>query len=207
MAVRSAAPPIQGRRSWQWRVFALAGIVAAALYELDVSEGVDTIAFVAIGAGTVVACFVGPRRYGAQPRRVWPLVGLVALCFLIGVVIRPWTVGRSPVWPLVADAATITGYLLLGVFTVMLLRARQSVERHVLLDGLILCLAGGLASALLLAAPAAGLPGRSVAVSVLAGLYPLLDILLLVLVVNLTFTATAWPFSLVTWLATLSLMA
>ena len=205
--MRSAAPPTGSRRPWQWRVFAVAGIVAAVLYVADLSEIADTVAFAVIGAGTVAACFVGPRRYGARPAGVWLLIGLAAACFLIGIVVRPWASARPQPWPLLADAAIIPGYLLLAVFTVILVRARQGVQRHVLLDGLIICLAGGLASALLLAAPAAAVPGQSVLASVLSGLYPLFDVLLLVLVVNLTFTATTWPFSLVTWLATLTLMA
>jgi diguanylate cyclase (GGDEF)-like protein len=43
-------------------------------------------------------------------------------------------------------------------------------------------------------------------VSVLAGIYPLFDIVVLLFVLNLTFTATRWPFSLVTFIATMSLM-
>jgi len=207
MAVRSTAPPTGSRRPWQWRFFAVAGIVATVLYVSDLPDGTDTLAFAVIGIGTVLACFVGPRRYGAQPRRVWLLIGLAALCFLIGVVLRPSTAARPQPWPLLADAATIPGYVLLAIFAVMLLRARQSVERHVVLDALIVCLAGGLASALLLAAPAAEVPGRSAVVSVLAGLYPLFDVMLLLLVVNMTFTAVSWPFSLITWIATLNLMA
>jgi diguanylate cyclase (GGDEF)-like protein len=206
-AVRSTAPPTGSRRPWQWQLFAVAGFVAAVLYLADLSAVVNMIAFAVIGIGTVLACFVGPRRYGAQPQRVWLLISAAALCFLIGVVVRPWASEQPQPWPLLSDAATLPGYVLLGIFAVMLLRARQSVERHVVLDALIVCLAGGLASALLLAAPAAGVPGRSAIVSVLAGLYPLLDVMLLLLVVNLTFTAISWPFSLVTWIGTLTLMA
>jgi len=206
MAVRSTAPPTGGRRPWQWQLFATAGVAATVLYVAGVSDAIDTLAFLVVGVGTVVACFIGPRRYGAEPRQVWLLIGIAALCFLVGVVVRPWASGQPQPLPLLADAATIPGYLLLAAAAVILLRARQSVERHVVLDALIVCLAGGLASALLLAAPAAGVPGRSAVMSVVAGLYPLFDIMVLLLVANLTFTAITWPFSLVTWITTLCLM-
>ncbi|BFU44136.1 hypothetical protein KRMM14A1004_23730 [Krasilnikovia sp. MM14-A1004] len=189
-----------------WWAFAVAGVAATALYVAELSRTTSVLAFAVIGVGTVTACLVGPRRFGAQPRAAWSLMGAAALCFLVGVVVRPWATSLPYPRDLLGDAATIPGYLLLGSFFAMLLRARQSLERHAVLDGLIVCLAAGLASALLLAAPAAALPGRPAAESVLAGLYPLFDVMLLLLVVNLTFTATTWPFSLVTLLGTMSLM-
>jgi diguanylate cyclase len=206
MAVRSTAPPTDGRRQGQWRVFAVAGVAATLLYVADLSPVVNTLAFALIGAGTVVACLVGPRRFGAEPRSTWSLIGAAALLFLVGVVVRPWAAGQLPPWSLLPDAATVPGYLVLGVFAVLLLQARQSIERHVVLDALIVCLAGGLASALLLAAPAAEAQHTSAVTSVLAGLYPLFDVILLLFVVNLTFTAITWPFSLVTLLGVLTLM-
>jgi diguanylate cyclase (GGDEF)-like protein len=199
----SSAPPAL-RRPWQ--LFALAGLAATALYLLNLSPVVNGVCLVAIGTGTVWACFAGPRRRRAEPRAAWLLIGLAALSFLVGVLIRPLVTDLAPPLPLLADAATVPGYLLLCVFLVLLLRARQSLERHVVLDGLIVCMAGGLASVLLLAAPAAAIPGRPAVESVIAGLYPLLDVVILLLVVNLTFTAKTWPVSLIALLGAFSLL-
>ena len=204
MTVLTTAPSTGGRR--RWRAFAGAGLVATVLYLANLSPTVSMVAFAVIGIGTVWACFAGPRRFGAEPRTAWLLIGAAALLFLIGVVIRPWVTPQPPPLPLLADAATIPGYVLVGFFFVILLRARQSVERHAVLDGLIVCAAAGLASVLLLAAPAAAIQGRPAIQSVLAGLYPLFDVILLLLAINLTFTATTWPVSLVTFLAAVSFM-
>jgi diguanylate cyclase (GGDEF)-like protein len=187
-------------------MFAGAGIVACVLYAADFSAVVSMVAFAVLGIGTVWACFAGPRRFGARPRTAWLLMGTAALLFLFGVVVRPWANEYPVPVMLLPDVATIPGYLVLAVFFAILLRARQSVERHAVLDGLIVTLAGGLASALLLAAPAAAITDRPAIVSVLSGLYPFFDVILVLLLINLTFTATTWPVSLVTLLAATTMM-
>jgi diguanylate cyclase (GGDEF)-like protein len=204
MTVLSAAPSTGGRR--QWQAFAVAGLLAAVLYVWNVSPILSVAAFAVIGIGGVWACYAGPRRFGAEPRTGWLLMAGAALLFLIGVVLRPWVSAQPQPLPLLADAATIPGYLLLIVFFGSLVRARQSIERHAVLDGLIVCLAGGLASALLLAEPAINIQGRPAVISVLAGLYPLLDIILLLLVINLTFTASVFPPSLIALLGGTTLL-
>ncbi|MET0423601.1 MAG: GGDEF-domain containing protein, partial [Actinoplanes sp.] len=163
---------------------------------------VNSLCVVALGAGTIWACFAGPRRHGAQPRRVWLLIGASALCFLVGVMLRPLVEDT----PLVADAATIPGYLLLTAFLGRLLRSRQSLERHAVLDGLIVCLAAGLAAVLLFGLPAAEITDRPRAESMIAGLYPIFDVVLLLLLVNLTFTVRAWPVSLAAFTVCLVMM-
>ena len=87
MTVLSKAPSTGGRR--QWQAFAAAGLIAAVLYVWNVSAVVSMAAFAVIGVGTIWACFVGPRRFGAEPRTAWLSVSAAALLFLIGVVIRP----------------------------------------------------------------------------------------------------------------------
>ena len=72
-----------------WRPFGLAGLAATAVYLLDVSPVVNDACLLAIGAGTIAACFAGPLRTGAQPRAAWRLIGLGATLFLVGVLIRP----------------------------------------------------------------------------------------------------------------------
>ena len=196
----STAPSTRGRR-W-WKVFGVAGVLATTLYTLSLSPAVSVVCFALIGIGTVWACFAAPRRFAAEPRAAWRFMGAAALCFLIGVVVRPLVVDQ----PLIADAFTVPGYVLLGIFFTLLLRSRGGIARHSVLDGLIVCLAGGLASALLLAAPAAAIADRPPIESVLAGLYPLFDVVLLALGINLTFTARTWPVSLTSLLAAMALI-
>jgi diguanylate cyclase len=138
--------------------------------------------------GTVVALFAGPRWHRAQPRYPWQLLGAAGIVFLAGALIRPWSAGRTGWEALLGDAFTVPGYLLMFLSLAGLLRARGSIQRHAVIDGLIVCVGAGLASALLLAAPAATIDGRPELVSVLAGLYPLFDVVFLLLLVNLAFT-------------------
>ncbi|MBU2671004.1 EAL domain-containing protein [Actinoplanes bogorensis] len=184
----------------KWRLFAAAGLAASVAYLVSSNPTVDAACVLLIGAGTITACFTGPRRRGAEPAVAWPLLGSSALLCLIGVVLRPLVDDLPGLWPMLSDLATVPGYVLLVAFLAVLLRQRQSLERHALLDGLIACVAGALVVILLLAAPAAAVTGRPAAESVLAGLYPLVDVVVVLLVVNLTFTTTTWPVSLVTLL-------
>jgi diguanylate cyclase (GGDEF)-like protein len=193
--VRSVLPPAIARR--QWQLMAALGVVVTAVYTAYSSTGLASGSLVLLGVLTVVACFLGPRRWGAEPPVAWLMMALAALLFLVGLLIRPTVTNLAMPLPLLADAATFSGYLLLGGFLFLLLRARQSLERHAVLDGLIVCLAAGVTSTLLLAAPAAAISGRPALLSVIQGTYPLFDVMLALLVVNLAFTTKTWPVSMV----------
>ncbi len=198
--------PSAGRATWLWRVFALVGLAASVLYALNVSDTVSSACLGVAGIGTIWACFYGPRRHGAQPRGAWRLIGVVALLFLVGVLIRPVVTDLAMPLPLTADAITIPAYGLLCVFLAVLLRSRRSLDRHAVLDALIVWLAGALVSFLILAEPAAAIGNRPAAMSIMAGVYPLCDIIVLLLVVNLTFTARTWSVSLLSLLGSLILL-
>ncbi|MFC7530709.1 putative bifunctional diguanylate cyclase/phosphodiesterase [Actinoplanes sp. GCM10030250] len=192
--MRSVLPPAIARRLWQ--AMAAGGVLATVLYMLYSSSALGTVSFLLLGVAGVTACFFGPRRWGAEPPTAWLMMGVSALFFLIGVLIRPTVTEMAMPAPLIADVASFSGYVLLAVFLSMLLRSRKSVDRHAIIDGLIVCLATGLTSTLLLALPAAQVANRPPALSIIQGLYPLLDVMVLLLIVNLTFTAKTWPISL-----------
>jgi diguanylate cyclase (GGDEF)-like protein len=192
---------------WAWRAFAGVGLLASALYTLNLSAVLSGVCLAVTGIGTVWACFWGPPRHNARPRGAWRLIGVVALLFLVGVMIRPVVTDLAMPWPLIADAITIPAYLLLCVFLAILLRCRRSLDRHAVLDALIVWLGGALTSFLILAEPAAAIHDRPAAESVMAAVYPLCDLMVVLLVVNLTFTARAWPFSLLAFLGALVLLA
>jgi diguanylate cyclase (GGDEF)-like protein len=197
-------PPVLIRRLWQ--LMAAGGVLATALYTVFPGTLISNLSFLALGIATVAACFLGPRRWGAEPPTAWLLMGAGALTFLIGVMIRPTVTEQDMPWPLVADVFSFSGYVLLGVFLAMLLRQRSSLDRHAVLDGLIVTLSVGVATTLLLALPAAATPGRPALLSLVQGTYPLFDVIVLLLIVNLTFTAKNWPFSLAVLISTMLLM-
>ena len=149
---------------------------------------ISAVSFAVIALGTIVALFAGPGWHRAAPRYPWKLLGAAGIAFLAGALIRPWAAEREGWQALAGDAFTVPGYLLMFLSLGGLLLARGSIQRHAVIDGLIVCVGAGLASALLLAAPAATIDGRPQLVSVLAGLYPLFDVVFLLLLVNLAFT-------------------
>ncbi|WP_433076250.1 putative bifunctional diguanylate cyclase/phosphodiesterase [Dactylosporangium sp. CA-052675] len=160
------------------------GLTAAALWAADVLPG---LAFPLVGTLSALAWAFGPRLHDLRPRRPWRLLTAAALFFLAGVVLRALLVtGPYPLAQL-GDAFSVCGFafLVAGMATFL---SRWGIDRHALLDGLIVCIGAAITSALLFILPATAVPGRPVLVSVLAGLYPLLDVVIVLLGVNLAFT-------------------
>ncbi|MEU4164207.1 bifunctional diguanylate cyclase/phosphodiesterase [Actinoplanes sp. NPDC026670] len=193
--MRSVLPPGIARRLWQ--IMAGAGTVATILYAIYPSSSIGEAAFALLAVAVMAACVIGPRRWDAEPPSAWRSMAAAAILFMIGVLIRPTVSEMAMPWPLLADIASFSGYLLLAAFVLILLRARGSLDRHALLDGLTVCLSAGVASALLLALPAAEVAGRPALLSAIQGMYPLVDVMVVLLMVNLTFTAKHWPVSLI----------
>jgi diguanylate cyclase (GGDEF)-like protein len=179
-----------------WLVYLTVGVVASIAYAFSetvtaagdsAATPVNDIISTAIGLGAVVALFVGPRWHHARPLRAWTLLGAAAVVFLVGILVRPWAAAQTGIAAFAGDAFTVPGYLLMIAGLILLIRAR-GLERHAVADGLIVGVGAGLASFLLLAVPAASVPGRNLAVSILAAVYPLFDVALLLILLNLAFT-------------------
>ncbi|BCB87573.1 putative bifunctional diguanylate cyclase/phosphodiesterase [Phytohabitans suffuscus] len=146
--------------------------------------------FAVMALAAVAAMLAAPRLHHASPQHPWYLLGAAGAAFLVGALLRPWSVERTGWQALLGDAFTVPGYLLMALSLVGLLVARGSLQRHAIIDGLIVCVGAALATTLLLALPAASIDGRPPVVSVLAGLYPLFDVVLVLLLVSLAFTTT-----------------
>ncbi|MFK3980878.1 putative bifunctional diguanylate cyclase/phosphodiesterase [Micromonospora sp. NPDC050397] len=183
---RSARTPAFGSLT-----YLAAGTALAALYVADLAEWLSVVLLALVGSGTAVALVMGPRWHRAAPRHPWHLLSAASVLFLVGVLIRPWATDRTGLSVLTADAFTVPGYLVLIAGIGGLLRARGGLQRHAVIDGLIVCLGAACASVLLLSMPAASMQGRPAMVSALAGAYPIFDVVLLLLLVNLAFTTAA----------------
>jgi hypothetical protein len=139
MCMRRSAPRMAtglARRN-AWLVYLLLGLVATAIYALDLSPGVNDTVSSAIGLGAVLALAVGPRWHGATPLWPWILLSIAAGLFLVGVLVRPWAAAATGIAAFGADAFTVPGYLCMIVALVELILARGGLERHALIDGLI----------------------------------------------------------------------
>jgi diguanylate cyclase len=189
-----------------WLVFGAVGLACSVLYAADLSEAVTAGTFLIVGVGTAVAVWVGPRLQGARPRLPWQLLGWASVLFLAGALIRPWAAQQSGSAMALADVFTVPGYALLFLGFGGLLRARGSLERHAITDGAIVCLGIGLISITAFGLPALEVEGRPKVVSVLAGVYPILDTAVLLVLVNLAFTTAVRTVSFRFLVATVGLL-
>lgn len=168
--------------------FAIVGVLCVVVYGVVGSPALAAAAFAVVGVGGCVSMLLGPRMHGTSPDRPWRLIVAASAVFLVGALVRPWAAEQHGLTVAVADAFTLPGYALLSAGIAALLLARNGIDRHALLDGLLVCIGAGLVSMTVFALPAVRVSDRPVLISVLAGIYPLLDVLLLLLLVNLAFT-------------------
>ncbi|HEV7710318.1 MAG TPA: EAL domain-containing protein [Asanoa sp.] len=171
-------------------VFILVGLVAAIVYLLTDGTVANGIAFAVVGGGAAAALIIGPRRFNARPRWPWVLLAIASVLFVVGAAIRPWSTEQSGATELTGDAFTLPGYALMFAALIGFLTVKHGPKRHAIIDGMLLGLGAGLIFALLFSMPAAGIDDRSTAVSTVAGLYPILDLVLVLLVANVAFTTS-----------------
>jgi diguanylate cyclase (GGDEF)-like protein len=169
-------------------LFGVLASVCVGAFALDTGPALSSVAYLTLGVTGCVSLFIGPRLHRAPTVAPWWLLGGACAFFLVGGVIRPWSTGQPGLLVTLADAFTVPGYVLLLFGIGALLRARDSFDQHAVADGLIVTVGAGLAAAIVLAFPVARFADRPVLVSVLAALYPLLDVMLILLLVNLAFT-------------------
>ena len=185
---RSAPRHAGASGAWGAYAFIAGGVLAGIVYAAAISDTWSAVAFAAVGFGAVIALAVGPRWQHAEPRQPWTLLSAASVFFIVGALTRPLTRGHSGVLSLTPDMFTLPGYALMIIALVVLLRARGSVERHAVIDGLIIWVGLAMPTLLYLSLPAASITGRSAGVSVTSGIYPLIDTVLVLLLVNLAFT-------------------
>jgi diguanylate cyclase (GGDEF)-like protein len=104
--------------------------------------------------------------------------------------VRPWAAGQQGLAAYVADAFTLSGYVMLILALGMMRRSHGSLGRFAVADGIIFCLGAALLATMLFVLLAAQIHNRPQLISIVAGLYPLLDVvLLLLLLLNLGFSS------------------
>ena len=164
------------------------GVVCVLVYSFSPWSTPAAIAFAVVGIGGVASMVAGPRLNRTRPDRPWALIAAASAAWLVGAIVRPWAADQHGLLMAAADAFTMPGYALFIAGTAALLRARNGVDSHAVLDGLIVCVGAALLSLTAFAAPAVRVGGRPPLVSALAGVYPLLDIVVLLVLINLSFT-------------------
>ena len=172
--------------------YAVVGVVAAAAYVLPLGETVDAVAFLVVGIGTSLAMTLGPRLHRPSPAWPWHLLAGAGIVFLTGAMVRPWAAEQTGAAVGAADVFTLPGYALLVAALVGLLRSGRGVDVNALIDGIIVSIGAALVSLTFFALPANAVSGRERWISVVASLYPVLDVIVLLLVISLAFTTAVY---------------
>lgn len=184
MSQASPAGTAAIRMSW---LYLTLGVLAGLTYAIATQTLLSAAVFVAVGLGSGFAIVYGIRRF--RPAPAWPWWCLAAACwtFLVGIVVRAGleSDGTSS---LLADAFTVPGYVLMFFGLGGFVRTRTGTRKHAVIDGLLIAVGATLVFTIVFAEPAATIAGRPSAVSALAGIYPLLDSVLVLLVLNLAFS-------------------
>ena len=170
---------------------AVTGLLLTVIYALQISSTVTSVCTAVVALGGIAAMIVGPNLHRPSSTLPWRLLAAACTVFLGGVLLRPWSVVQDGLAQAAADCFTLCGYALLVATLVALNRARGPLERHALADGIIVCLGAGLVAVLLFVVPAVDISTRPKAISLIAGFYPLIDIVLLLLLLNLAFTTAS----------------
>jgi diguanylate cyclase (GGDEF)-like protein len=165
--------------------FLAIGTVCVVLIALDIAFAP---AFVTLGLLTATATVIGPALHAVEAKSLWRLLTAACCFFVAGGASRPVLASGFEWYGVVPDVLSITAYLLLIAVTVLVLRSRRYADRHAVLDGVTICTGVALAVVVLLAVPAASVPGRPAHLAVITALYPILDVALVLLIFNAAFT-------------------
>jgi hypothetical protein len=167
------------------------GVGLTMIYGLQLDARVSGLCMVVVALGSCAAVVVGPRLHRLPARWPWRLIAVAEISFLCGMLIRSWAAEQHGLGAYSADVFTLPGYVMLIVSLGLMLRSGGRLGQHAVIDGIIICLGAALVSIVFLVLPAAEIQTRPKPISIIAGLYPLLDVVLLLLLLNLGFSTAA----------------
>ncbi|GAB3463534.1 EAL domain-containing protein [Kineococcus endophyticus] len=181
-----ARAPRRPRGAFAYLLLA-AGLVAA--YLLPLPDAVRSAGVSLFGISALVVSAVVVRRRRPGPAWTWSLVPVCAGLFLLGSALRPLAQGWTGLAAFAPDPFSLAGYVLLVVVLTRMARGVGGLRREVVFDVLVASLAAAAAAVQFLVLPVLELPGRTVLGSVLAGVYPLFDVVLVLLVLDVIMSA------------------
>lgn len=195
---------VNGRGSVVRRSYAVIGVGAAVVYITDLGPVVNGAAFILLGVTTTAALLLGPW-INDVPRGPWHLVAAASTLFAVGAGSRP-LLHAQPGWQgTVPDLIVLPAYLVLLAGLGVLMHRRDGVrDVHATTDMLIVLLGASSVAVTLLALPASQVPGRPMWQAAASAAYPVLDMLVLAVLVQLWFTSTNASWSLASMVAGLS---
>ena len=169
---------------------ALGAALAAVYFAFPSGGSAQSTIYVLLGTGAVVATLWAVRQHRPERRLPWILFALGNACFVVGDVItvfRPDDVSPAP-----ADVAYLAGYPLLaaGLLTLMF-AAGGRMRLPALADAGIVTFAFAIFQWVFVMGPAIEGGGNDLGASIVYGLYPAMDVVLLAGFVGF-FVSPAW---------------
>jgi diguanylate cyclase len=180
---------LRTRHRHAWIAYLGAVVALLGAYLAPVPEVVRTGLLGVAGIGAVVLTAAVVRRRRPRPARTWSLVPVCAGLFLVGGALRPWADGQPGLLAFAPDVFSLGGYLTFAIALGRMARAAGGLRREVVYDVLLAALTASAAAVQFLVLPVLELPGRSVPMSVVAAAYPLVDVVIVVMVLDLLLTA------------------
>jgi len=172
-----------------WIAHLATAVALVAVYLSPVPDVVRTGLLGLVGIGAVVVMAVVVRRRRTGPPFSWSLIPACAALFLVGGALRPWADQQIGVLQFCPDLFSLAGYVMFAVALGRMARAAGGLRREVVFDVLLATLTASAAAVQFLVLPVLDLPGQPVVMSALAGAYPLVDVVVVVLVLDLLLTA------------------
>ena len=178
------------------RAYALVAGGAALGYGLGIDPVLDTVLFVVLGVATAVALVVGPAVNDA-PRRPWYLIAVASVLFAFGAGVRPLVGDAAGALVALPDLLVLPGYAVLFAGIALLLHRRDGVrDVHATTDMMIVLIGAASLAVAVLGIPASEVTGRPLWLAVASAVYPVLDVVLLCVLVQMWFTSTRFSWSL-----------
>jgi diguanylate cyclase len=183
---------MRNRVSWTLMVL---GSLACLVYLFVLSSGpYEAVSYLAIAAVGLTMSVVGACLMRGPRRKVWVALAAGQFLYLAGDV--TWVIYEDVLdiapYPSVADAFYLSRYALLVVGLMWLIKGRRrGRDRAVFLDAAIISTGFAVLGGVFVVAPAAASGGESILSQVVAGAYPVGDLLLLAALIRLFTTGAA----------------
>ncbi|MDX6206798.1 MAG: hypothetical protein QOF39_2855, partial [Frankiales bacterium] len=171
-----------------WMTFALT--IAATVAYLFVDDGTRSLILVAVALLGIVGASAGATWIKPRVRWPWYAISGAGVFFLAGAVLRSTlTNADGQLTSLVPDSFTLPGYLVFGFALVGLLRSRRANEdTATLTDAVVVGAAASLVALAFLVEPTLAQHSGSALLHVVSAVYPPIDVLLLLILLQLAFT-------------------
>jgi diguanylate cyclase len=171
-----------------WATFGLT-LAATAAY-LVVDDATRSVLLLAVALMSIVGVSVGASRIRPRIRWPWYAISVCGVFFLVGAVLRSaLTDSQGHLNSLLPDSFTLPGYVVLGAALVGLLHSRRaSDDRATLTDAVVVGAAGTIVAVAFLIEPTLAQHSGSVLLHVVSAVYPPIDVLLLLVLLQLAFT-------------------